>query len=133
VDFARLADDAGVTLDFDCGFVRCMFSRAELEALRETGANVGWRCNPILDIDIEGNIIHCYPLARFMSLPLTPDADATTLRAAFEARTKPYRQAGVYRECSTCSFKASGECPGGCLAMTMRRFRRTPLDRKIAT
>jgi MoaA/NifB/PqqE/SkfB family radical SAM enzyme len=129
--FARVAADAGVSLEFDCGFVRCMFSNADLETLQETGADVGWRCNPILDVDIQGKVLHCYPLARLMSLPLTPTADAPTLRSQFEARTRRYRQTGVYPECSTCSFKVAGECPGGCLAMTIRRFRRASFDLQV--
>lgn len=130
--FARRAAQAGLTLDFDCGFVRCMFSRADLETLQAAGAHVAWQCSPILDVDLEGNVIHCYPLARLMSLPLAPDSDSASLRCAFEARTRPYRQAGVFRECSTCAFKARGECSGGCLAATIRRFRRTPFRLEVA-
>jgi len=125
--FARLAAEAGVTLEFDCGFVRCMFSAEDLEVLRAAGANFGWRCNPILDIDLEGNVLHCYPLARLISLPLTPVVDAVALRSEFERRLQPYRQAGVFAECSTCSFKATSQCTGGCLAAAIRRFRQTPL------
>jgi hypothetical protein len=124
--FAPVAARAGVTLDFDCGFVRCAFSDEEIETLRAAGALVGWRCNPILDIDLQGQVIHCFPLARLGLLPLTPQADAAALRSAFEACTRPYRQAGVFPECSACPLKASGECPGGCLAATIRRFRHTP-------
>ncbi len=105
-----------------------MFSDEDLEALKAAGADVGWRCNPILDVDIEGRIIHCYPLSRLGSLPLTPETDAPALRSAFESRTRPYRQAGVFQECSTCPFKAAGECTGGCLATTIRRFRHTPFS-----
>ena len=130
--FAEVAARAGVTLDFDCGFVRCMFSRPELEALQAAGAHVAWQCSPILDVDLEGNVIHCYPLAQLLSLPLTPATDAAALRCAFEARTRPYRQAGVFPECSTCPFKAQGECSGGCLAATIRRFRRTPFRLEVA-
>lgn len=126
VQAACLAASGGVSLDFDCGFVRCMFSDAELDTLREASAKIGWRCNPILDIDLHGNVIHCFPLSRFGRLPLAPDSDATAMREAFEEQTRPYRQAGVYKECSTCHFKAAGECSGGCLATTMRRFRHTP-------
>jgi hypothetical protein len=133
VRFARSAADAGVTLDFDCGFVRCMFSDTDLETLQASGAKFGWWCSPILDVDIEGNIIHCFPLARLASQRLTPGTDATTLRSTFEAWTRPYRQAGVFKECSTCPLKTQGRerdtgierCSGGCLAMTIRRFRRT--------
>ena len=124
--FARAAAGARVRIEFDCGFVRCMFSPEDLETLQVAGADVGWRCNPILDVDTEGRVIHCYPLSGLGSLPLTPETDAPALREAFEARTRPYRQSGVFRECATCPFKASGECPGGCLAATMRRFRHTP-------
>ena len=126
--FARVAAQRGVRLEFDCGFVRCMFADRDLETLKATGADVGWRCNPILDVDIAGQIIHCYPLSELGSLPLTGESDAPTLRNAFLSRTRPYRQAGVFQECSSCSFKACGECTGGCLAVTLRRFRHTPFN-----
>jgi hypothetical protein len=132
VRFAREAAEVGVKLDFDCGFVRCMFSDEDLDTLRATGAHVGWRCNPILDIDLQGEVIHCFPLSRFARLPLTPEMDAASLRSAFEERTQPYRQAGVFKECSTCPLKAAGECPGGCLATTIRRFRHTPFHLNAA-
>jgi len=131
VKLARQAARSGASLDFDCGFVRCMFAADELEMLRDAGSNAGWRCSPILDVDIEGNVIHCYPLARLMSLPLTSAVDASALRGLFEEKTVAYRQAGVFPECSACAFKASGECTGGCLAATIRRFRRTPFVVKI--
>jgi len=124
--FARTAAEAGVTVEFDCGFVRCMFSDNDLEELQALGANVGWRCNPILDVDLNGEVIHCYPLSELGSFPLTPEIDAPALRNGFEALTRPYRQAGIFQECSTCPFKQSGECPGGCLAATIRRFRPAP-------
>lgn len=124
--FARTAASAGVTLEFDCGFVRCMFAEQDLAFLEASGCDVGWRCNPILDVDVTGRVIHCYPLSTLGGLTLTEQTDAPGLRKTFESLTAPYRQAGVFRECSVCPFKASGECPGGCLAVTMRRFRHTP-------
>lgn len=124
--FARVAADVGVSLAFDCGFVRCMFSSAELETLRAAGADAGWWCNPMLGVDVTGNVLHCSPTTRLVNLPLAP-----TLGGDLEARTRPYRQAGVYPECSTCPFKARGECPGGCLATTIRRFRHTPFTLEI--
>jgi MoaA/NifB/PqqE/SkfB family radical SAM enzyme len=114
--FTPIAAARGVTLEFDCGFVRCMFTDQEIQTLHDANANVGWRCNPILDVDVYGQVIQCYPLSRLGSLPLTPDIDAPALRKTFEARTGAYRHAGIYPECAICPFKASGECSGGCLA-----------------
>lgn len=131
VRLAEAAAQAGILLDFDCGFVRCMFSDADLDILRQAKAHIAWECSPILDVDLEGNVIHCYPLAQFMSLPLTPTATTMQLRDAFEIRTRPYRQAGVFPQCSACPFREAGECSGGCLAVTLRRFRHTPFQIEI--
>jgi hypothetical protein len=131
VGLAQAAAERGIRLEFDCGFVRCMFTEGELETLEGLGTDVGWRCNPVLDVDIGGRVVHCYPLARFMSLPLTPEVEAAGLRKAFEARTRPYREAGVFRECSSCVWKGRGECSGGCLAVTMRRFRHVPFEVRV--
>ena len=125
--FADRAAQAGMRIELDCGFVRCMFSDQDLEVLQAAHADVGWRCSPILDVDLEGRVIHCYPLSGLGSLPLAGD-DARSLRSAFEDLVWPYRHAGVFAECSLCPLKASGECPGGCLAVTMRRFRSTPFS-----
>jgi len=129
--FAPVAADAGVILDFDCGFARCMFSKEEMERLAKAGANLGWRCNPILDIDLQDQVIHCYPLASFLSLPLTESTDASALRSVFETHTRPYRAAGIFKECSVCPFKKTGECTGGCLSTTMRRFRSSRFSFRI--
>jgi hypothetical protein len=127
----RQAGAAGVRLELDCGFVRCMFSAAEIEALQEAEADVGWRCNPILDLDMAGRALHCLPLAGLVSLPVLPGTTAGALRGQLEALVGAYRQAGVYRECSACAFKAAGDCSGGCLAATIRRFRRVPFRLEV--
>ncbi len=132
-EIVRFAQAVGkeVVIKLDCGFVPCMFNGRELEMLRTLGADIEWKCNPILDIDTAGQVIHCYPLARLGSLPLTPESAAPDLRLTFESLTRPYRQAGVYANCSSCRLKLSGECTGGCLAATMRRFRQTPFSLNI--
>jgi hypothetical protein len=127
VRLAQRAAEFGIRLEFDCGFVRCMFSDDDLETLRQVNTDLGWRCNPILDLDMEGRAIHCFPLTGKLEIPLEDDSDAAGLRAALGDRAAPYRMAGVYRECSTCRFKQAGECMSGCLAATLKRFRHTPI------
>ncbi len=127
--FAQTAASHGIRIEFDCGFVRCMFSDDEFRILQDADTEIGWRCNPILDIDVNGEAIHCYPLSSIGSLPVT--ADAATLRSTFEEMTAHYLQSGIYPECVVCPLKAAGECPGGCLAATIRRFHHTPFEIKI--
>lgn len=129
--FARRAAGAGVRVEFDCGFVRCMFAEDDLVALQQAQADIGWRCNPILDVSMDGQAIHCFPLTGrvqtpLFAAPLSAAPNATALRAQLAAQTAPYRAAGIYRECSTCVFKQRGECTGGCLSQTMRRFHHDP-------
>ena len=125
--FARAATAAGVKLRFDCGFVRCMFSESDVAALRDHETDLPWRCNPILDVDLDGRALHCLPLSSALPAPAVEGRTASTLRAELVARARPYRVAGIYRECSTCRFKRNEECTGGCLAATLRRFRTAPL------
>lgn len=125
--FTRRAAEVDVRLQFDCGFVRCMFSEASLAALQAAQADVGWRCNPVLDITDDA-AAHCFPLATQFRVPFAPSALATDLRQTLTEHTAPYRSAGIYRECSVCGFKQRGECSGGCLATTVRRFQPATLS-----
>lgn len=123
VKFAERAARVGIRLEFDCGFVRCMFSDADVETMRQAGTDVGWRCNPVLDIGLDDQVLPCFPLAGQAQATLTETISAAELRADLTAQLHPYRQAGIYRECSSCLHKQQGLCPGGCLALTRRRFR----------
>jgi hypothetical protein len=122
---ASQAGQAGIRLEFDCGFVRCMFSESDLERLRQAGTKMEWRCNPILDIGLDGSAVHCFPLGSMMSAPLSGETTAGQLRQAMEQFRRPYRMAGVFPDCSGCLYKGRNECAGGCLANTIRRFRHT--------
>jgi len=125
--FAREAAAAGVALQFDCGFVRCMFTEQELAVLEQGGSDFAPRCSPILDLDLAGAASHCFPLTGIVEAPVGPGATAQDLRAALARETAPYRLAGIYARCSGCPEKARGACTGGCLAVTMRRFRGGPV------
>jgi radical SAM protein with 4Fe4S-binding SPASM domain len=121
--FAAHAREGGVELKLDCGFVACMFSPEELEALGDAVEHVGSRCNPILDILPDGEVVSCYPLAGFHREPLPDHHDASWLRARFVERLKPFDSLGVLRQCSSCAFKDDDKCNGGCRAAAMRRLR----------
>jgi radical SAM protein with 4Fe4S-binding SPASM domain len=123
ISFAARAKKSGVDLEFDCGFVPCMFPAPSLKKLGKSLKDIGSRCNPILDILPDGRVISCYPLSEFHCEPLPEDKDASWLRKRFESKLAPYRSTGIFRECSVCSLHESGNCNGGCLAAAMNRLR----------
>ena len=123
VAFACLAASQGIRVEFDCSFVRCMFSQRGFEALQESGVYAEYRCNPVLDIDLQGQVSHCFPLAGRFTTPFESQATASDFRQWFTERTSPFRLAGIYKECSSCTHKLSEACTGGCLAATIMRFR----------
>ena len=123
--FATKAAAVSVKLEFDCGFVRCMFSAADLAALEAAGVAIGWHCNPILDIGMDDLSVHCFPLGAAACCSMNADTTAIALRTQLTQQVAAYRTAGIYAECTSCVFRARGECMGGCLAATMRRYRHT--------
>ena len=131
--FACDAAAAGVALQFDCGFVRCMFSDGDIEMLGRAGSDFACRCSPILDLDLAGMASHCFPLTGIVQTPIGEGEAAGALREALAGQTVPYRLAGIYPRCSSCGEKARGACTGGCLAATMRRFRGGPLRAVVPT
>jgi len=122
-DFASAAAQRNVQLDFDCGWVPCMFPEGSLAALGITPNEVGLRCNPILDILPNGQVIPCYPLAEQFQESLSGHADAQSLADRFVERLTPIRPLGIFRKCADCDFRERGECAGGCLSLSMRRLR----------
>lgn len=121
--FAELASSKAVRLELDCGFVLCMFSDDDRQILRSAGTNLESRCNPILDIGLDGRTIHCFPLTGRIESPPNHRMTAQELRKELSSKTRAYRTAGIYKECSDCQFKLNGSCSGGCLASTLLRFR----------
>jgi radical SAM protein with 4Fe4S-binding SPASM domain len=122
--FGLLAQSAGVRVEFDCGWVPCMFPEGALGTLAKAAGDVGLRCNPILDLMPDGQVISCYPLAAHSTIALTPEQDAGRMRAEFSRRQHAERPFTLYRECETCKWRARGECTGGCLAASLMRLRR---------
>jgi hypothetical protein len=121
--FAARAAVVSVKLEFDCGYVRCMFSAADLATLESAGAAIGWHCNPILDIGLDDLSVHCFPLGAAAHCSMTANTTAVAMRTQLAQQVAAYRTAGIYAECTSCAYRARGECTGGCLAATMRRYR----------
>lgn len=131
-EFVDRASEHGIEVEFDCGFVRCMFSPEELEIVTRRTQTSIFRCNPVLDIDLHGQSSHCFPLAERFVEPLTSTSLASDLRATITEQIRPYRLSGIYKECSSCKFKQTKECTGGCLALTLSSFQTTDFHTTIS-
>lgn len=123
VDFSRRAAGQGIRVEFDCGFVRCMFSPAALAELKELGVYAEYRCSPVLDIDLQDEVSFCFPTAGRLRKPFEAAVPAGEMRREFTETAFPFRQAGIYKECSGCPYKLNNTCTGGCLAATILRFK----------
>ena len=121
--FASLARARGVSLEFDCGWVPCMFPEGALEQLGPVASSVGSRCGPVLDLLPDGRFISCYPLAELGSIVLRTDLDARGARAYFQARRDERGPCFISDDCEGCTWKARGECGGGCLSAALLRRR----------
>jgi len=121
-EFAAQAAAAGIRVELDCGFVRCMFSQSAFDTLAQVNALVVSHCNPVLDIDVDGQTSHCFPLAGKFTTSMKENCSAQDLRQELSGAVRAYRVAGIYPECTACSFRMNQECSGGCLAQTIRRF-----------
>ena len=121
--FARVARRRGVGLEFDCGWVPCMFPDGAVADLGPDTASIGARCSPVLDLLPDGRFISCYPLARLGSLELRSDLDAGGARAYFEARRAGAGPRFLSADCDGCEWRAGGTCDGGCFSAALLRRR----------
>lgn len=118
---AKAAQLENISLEFDCGFVRCMFTGEEWQQLDEMGVISESHCAPNLDIGMDGEVFHCFSISQIAT---SLDKVSTTREALEELneKRKHFRQVGIYPECSDCKAFIDGSCCGGCLALTLRRF-----------
>jgi hypothetical protein len=120
------AKPMGVSLEFDCGLVPCMFPEDFLTELEPDGEAIFHRCGPVPDVLPDGSVVACYGLAPLLRLKLDNECDAAGLRARFARAFESYRPLGIFRKCATCTRLETGQCAGGCLAAAMKRLERQP-------
>ncbi len=112
----------GISLEYDCGFVPCMFPDFQNGGSRMP-LNVGTRCNPILDLLPDGSLISCYPLAGTGRIAIETVENADQARNLFSQRLAPFKTIGIYPECGNCPAFREKSCLGGCRAAAMTRLR----------
>ena len=129
-EFREKAASKGISLDYDCGFVPCMFPDFQ-DGRPRMPFDVGNRCNPILDLLPDGTLISCYPLAGIGRMPIETVENADQARNLFGQRLAPFESVGIYPECGNCPAFREKSCLGGCRAAAMTRLRPAPAARQV--
>ena len=122
IDAARNAMHNTIKIELDCGFVRCMFPGNSRAIFSEANASPAFHCNPIIDLDVDGSALACFPLSQELRLPVALDHPGEEIINFFNSRLQDLRRLGIYTECSQCAYLAAQKCSGGCLAMILNRF-----------
>ena len=124
--FAGKAAQRDVAVEYDCGFVPCMFPEGSVPSFGGRQPPIGVRCEPVPDILPDGSFIACYPLATVCRLEDDAVPTAAEVRRRMTEMLQPYRALGIFRECGECAWRAAGQCAGGCLSLAMQRVRAGP-------
>jgi len=131
-EFVLLARERDVSVEFDCGWVPCMFPDGALATLGHGADSLGSRCSPVLDLLPDGRFISCYPLASLGSIVLHPGLDARNAREYFQDRREKTGPCFLGPDCDGCGWRARGECGGGCLSAALLRRRTGRLSVAVA-
>jgi len=131
IRFLHKVNKNDISLQFDCGFVPCMFPVENLKDIQKFSVDIGKRCSPIIDIMPDNSLIPCFPLSTKWREYLTNTIDQQTIIQVFEKQMSFYRQSGIYKECQSCTLKQNGDCFGGCLASTIKRFQKAEFSFSI--
>ena len=122
LDFARKADQEGVRLSLDCGFVPCMFGAEDTSLLERSDTPIGCYCGVIPDILCDASIIPCYPCASLAEILLSQVDDLHSAKKKLAKKLVPYKEVGIFRECGECVLWVAGKCFGGCRGGAVRRL-----------
>jgi sulfatase maturation enzyme AslB (radical SAM superfamily) len=118
--FSLEADRRNIRLNFDCGFVLCMFNKADLGKLIAANADLKFTCGPTIDIDPDLNTWSCFPLSAIHNRNLKDFADLRGIVEYYAKVLGRYAQSGMYPKCRHCRFLQRKQCPGGCVSHKMR-------------
>lgn len=119
---SRACHRRNISLEFDCGFTRCMFTPEEISQLTHANCHPRFVCSPIIDIGCDLQTWSCFPLQQLTQFKLDDFSTREALVDQFSQTQAPYRTFGVYDTCHQCAYKLKGQCAGGCLAHTIRSF-----------
>jgi organic radical activating enzyme len=111
VKWAKKLSSDDIRLSMDCGFMRCQYNDADIEALVRAGTVLNFDCAPTLDIGPGLRVWRCFAFSSSPGVSWSEFEGLEQMRARFEAEDAAYRNV-----CGDCEYHLNGWCRGGCLA-----------------
>lgn len=106
----RLMAD-GIRLGMDCGFMRCLFSDQDIEALIRAGTALRFECSPTIDLGPGLQAWRCYAFSNQKGASWSDFPDEVACRDWFTGQDPV-----LPVQCAACQFLIEGWCQGGCRA-----------------
>ncbi|MCX5713920.1 MAG: radical SAM protein [Candidatus Omnitrophica bacterium] len=123
VDFAKRYWSSGIALDFDCGFMMCSFSDAQLGSLFRMGASLNFSCNPVIDVGPDLNLWRCFATSMKWNKKLSDFEDMEAVYSFYQAKFKAFMRIGATNSCFRCKQLKFAQCSGGCLGHVLKSFK----------
>lgn len=115
VKFITEATKNNITVGFDCGFIKCMFTEEEIKKLHSLKIDtLTFDCSPTVDIYPDLKISNCYPLAIDEKINMYDYKSYTDVYLYF--KNKLSNSEPIFDKCNSCDYFISGSCSGGCKA-----------------
>jgi MoaA/NifB/PqqE/SkfB family radical SAM enzyme len=122
IDAMENTQDNYTTFELDCGFVRCMFPDHPAQLFPPNGDFFTSHCSPIIDMDIDGSAVPCFPLSEEVRMTNAISQNRSEITQFFQDKLAKVQGIGIYPECGQCAYLKNQECNGGCLAAVLKRF-----------
>ena len=103
-----------ILIGFDCGFVMCMFTEEQHGILTTRSGGFKSNCSPIIDIDMKGEVYHCFPLSQILRQKLTDTTTQQGLGQFYDSKLKFLKKFGKNSECFSCVYLERNQCAGMC-------------------
>jgi len=117
VKWAEALAKDGIRLSLDCGFMRCLFSDADIEALVRASTVINFDCTPTLDIGPGLRVWRCFAFSADEGASWVDFPEELRMSAWFKSQNDPGDE-----DCCNCAHWKNGWCSGGCLARRMKQF-----------
>lgn len=122
VRFAKKCNEHNISIDFDCGFTLCSFSKNDLGKLSLYGSPFQSICPGVIDVGIDLSVWRCFPTSSIFRKNLKDFRNLEEIKAFYRNKFFLFRSVGSTNKCFKCKRLILRECKGGCLGNTLKSF-----------